>query len=204
MSARTQTEKKIPTPGPSSASATGVLLAALPTLVPRLTIALSCQSPHRQSRPCRRVDHLVFHMTVNQRQKVLSTPMYTSLANMSCSAAFLAWVGLAVISFTTQFSVEFVNNLVAVLNVLASQVATALDTLNFALATERNPAVRHPSVSQSSTEFQAWTAPSHHHRAHLVRSVSHSCSDPNPACGYFLHLVYTCTIPASCGTSGCR
>ena len=30
-------------------------------------------------------------------------------------------------------SPEFVNNLVAVLNVLASQVATALDTLNFAL-----------------------------------------------------------------------
>ena len=37
-----------------------------------------------------------------------------------------------------QLSVEFVNNLVAVLNVLASQVATALDTLNFDLATERN------------------------------------------------------------------
>ena len=37
-----------------------------------------------------------------------------------------------------QLSVEFVNNLVAVLNVLASQVATALDTLNFALVTERN------------------------------------------------------------------
>ena len=34
-------------------------------------------------------------------------------------------------------SAEFVNNLVAVLNVLASQVATALDTLNFALMTER-------------------------------------------------------------------
>ena len=54
--------------------------------------------------------------------------MHTSLANMSClccSAAFLAWVGLAVISFTMQLSVEFVNNLVAVLNVLASQVATA-------------------------------------------------------------------------------
>ena len=37
-----------------------------------------------------------------------------------------------------QLSVKFVNNLVAVLNVLASQVATALDTLNFALMTERN------------------------------------------------------------------
>ena len=36
-----------------------------------------------------------------------------------------------------QLSAEFVNNLVAVLNVLASQVATALDTLNFALMTER-------------------------------------------------------------------
>ena len=35
-------------------------------------------------------------------------------------------------------STEFVNNLVAVLNVLASQVATALDTLNFALAADRN------------------------------------------------------------------
>ena len=35
--------------------------------------------------------------------------MHTSLANMSClccSAAFLAWVGLAVISFTMQLSVE--------------------------------------------------------------------------------------------------
>ena len=31
-------------------------------------------------------------------------------------------------------------------------------------------AVRRPSVSQGSTEFQAWTAPSHHHRAHLVRT----------------------------------
>ena len=57
---------------------------------------------------------------------------------LCCSAAFLAWVGLAVILFTMQLSVEFVNNLVAVLNVLASQVATALDTLRFALATERN------------------------------------------------------------------
>ena len=37
-----------------------------------------------------------------------------------------------------QLSVEFVNNLVAVLNVLASQVATALDTLNFALMSERS------------------------------------------------------------------
>ena len=42
------------------------------------------------------------------------------------------------ISFAMQLSVEFVNNLVAKLNVLASQVATALDTLNFALVTERN------------------------------------------------------------------
>ena len=49
------------------------------------------------------------------------------------------------------------------------------------------PAFRHPSVSQGSTEFQAWTAPSHHHGAHLVRSVS-------PAYGYFFHLAYTCTI----------
>ena len=41
--------------GHAAAATTGVLLAALPTLVPRLTIALSCQSPHRQSRPRRRV-----------------------------------------------------------------------------------------------------------------------------------------------------
>ena len=41
-------------------------------------------------------------------------------------------------SVAMQLSVEFVNNLVAVLNVLASQVATALDTLNFALITERS------------------------------------------------------------------
>ena len=58
---------------------------------------------------------------------------------LCCAAAFLAWVGLAVISFTMRLSVEFVNNLVAVLNVLAPQVATALDTLSFALASERNP-----------------------------------------------------------------
>ena len=31
----------------------------------RLTIAPSRQSTHRQSRPCRRADHLVFHMTVD-------------------------------------------------------------------------------------------------------------------------------------------
>ena len=35
-------------------------------------------------------------------------------------------------------SPEFLKNLVAVLNVLASQIATALDTLNFALAVDRN------------------------------------------------------------------
>ena len=35
-------------------------------------------------------------------------------------------------------STEFVNNLVAAPNVLASQVATALDTLNFALVADRN------------------------------------------------------------------
>ena len=45
-----------------------------------------------------------------------------------------------------QLSAEFVNNLVAVLNVLASQVATALDTLNFALMTERS----HPSDTRVS------------------------------------------------------
>ena len=45
-----------------------------------------------------------------------------------------------------QLSAEFVNNLVAVLNVLASQVATALDTLNFALMTERS----HPSDTRMS------------------------------------------------------
>ena len=49
----------------AAAATTDVLLAALPTLVPLLTIALSCQSPHRQSRPCRRVDHVVSHMTVD-------------------------------------------------------------------------------------------------------------------------------------------
>ena len=55
-----------------------------------------------------------------------------SLSCLVCSCS------VSVISFAMQLSVEFVNNLVAVLNVLASQVATALDTLNFALATERN------------------------------------------------------------------
>ena len=57
---------------------------------------------------------------------------------LCCSAALLAWAALAVISFAMWLSAEFVNNLVAVLNVLASQVATALDTLNFALAAERS------------------------------------------------------------------
>ena len=66
-------------------------------------------------------------------------------------------------------------------------VATALDTLSFALATERNP-----SVSQGSTEFQAWTAPSHHHRAHLVRSLALPlASEPGlwilPPPGIYLH-----------------
>ena len=51
--------------GHAAAVTTGVLLAALPTLVPRLTIAPSRQSARRQSRPCRRADHLVFHMTVD-------------------------------------------------------------------------------------------------------------------------------------------
>ena len=40
-------------------------------------------------------------------------------------------------------------------------------------------------------------APSHHHGAHLARSVSHSHSHPNPAYGYFFYLVYTCAITTS-------
>ena len=60
-------------------------------------------------------------------------------------------VGLAVISFTTRLSVEFVNNLAAVLNVLASQVATALDTLNNEEIT---------SSSGSSVPDGAWREPS--------------------------------------------
>ena len=62
-------------------------------------------------------------------------------ASMSCLcrfAALLSCVALAVISLAMWLSTEFVNNLVAALNVLASQVATALDTLNFALAADRN------------------------------------------------------------------
>ena len=50
----------------------------------------------------------------------------------------LACVVLALITLAMWLSPEFVNNLVAVLNVLASQVATALNTLNFALAVDRN------------------------------------------------------------------
>ena len=50
----------------------------------------------------------------------------------------LACVVLAFITLAMWLSPEFVNNLVAVLNVLASPVATALDTLNFALAVDRN------------------------------------------------------------------
>ena len=60
---------------------------------------------------------------------------------MSCLcrfAALLSCVALAVISLAMRLSTEFVKDLVAVLNVLASQVATALDTLNFALAADRN------------------------------------------------------------------
>ena len=51
--------------GRVAAVTTGVLLAALPTLVPRLTIAPSLQSTHRQPRPRRRAGHLVSHMTVD-------------------------------------------------------------------------------------------------------------------------------------------
>ena len=54
------------------------------------------------------------------------------------TAASLACIVLAVIALAMWLSPEFVNNLAAVLNVLASQVATALDTLNFALAVDRN------------------------------------------------------------------
>ena len=35
-------------------------------------------------------------------------------------------------------SAEFVNNLIVVLDALASQISTSLDTLNFALAVDRN------------------------------------------------------------------
>ena len=42
------------------------------------------------------------------------------------------------ITLAMWLSPEFVNNLVAVLNVLAAQIATTLDTLNFALAVDRN------------------------------------------------------------------
>ena len=79
-------------------------------------------------------------LTDYQRQRVLNISMHACFANMRSmlSRSLSCLVCPAVISFAMQLSVEFVNNLVAVLNVLASQVATALDTLNFALATERN------------------------------------------------------------------
>ena len=64
--------------------------------------------------------------------------MHASMSRLCRFAALLACVALAVISLAMWLSTEFVNNLVAVLNVLASQVATALDTLNFALAADRN------------------------------------------------------------------
>ena len=59
-------------------------------------------------------------------------------------------------------SPEFVNNLVAVLNVLASQIATALDTLNFALAVDRN-SESDPDGPQAATQLKT-------HGAHHVRS----------------------------------
>ena len=63
------------------------------------------------------------------------------------------------ISLAIWLSTEFVNNLVAVLNVLASQVATALDTLNFALVADRN------QESDPRMLSQTWTTPTHHHGA---------------------------------------
>ena len=42
-------------------------------------LALSCQSPHWQSRPRRRADHLVFHMTVDG----LPCPQHTDV-HQSC------------------------------------------------------------------------------------------------------------------------
>ena len=62
------------------------------------------------------------------------------------SQLLLACVVLTLITLAMWLSPEFVNNLVAVLNVLASQVATALDTLNFEIewqgASGWNPFVR--------------------------------------------------------------
>ena len=90
-----------------------------------------------------------------------------------------------------QLSVEFVNNLAAVLNVLASQVATALGTLNFALVTERN----HQSDSRVSP--RAPRNSRHGLRPRIITERISSDRSWNPASGYFLHLVYTGLIPAS-------
>ena len=103
--------------GHAVAVTTGVLLADLRTLFLLLTIALSCQSP-----PCSQG-----HAGVSTiRSAHRCAPGHANMRCLCCSAALLAWVVLAVISFAMWLSVEFVNNLVAVLNVLASQVATAL------------------------------------------------------------------------------
>ena len=51
--------------GLAAAVTTGDLLTALTTLFPRPTAAPSRRSTRRQSRPCRRVGHLVSHMTVD-------------------------------------------------------------------------------------------------------------------------------------------
>ena len=81
---------------------------------------------------------------------------------MSCLcrlAALLACVALAVISFAMRLSTEFVNNLVAVLNVLASQVATALDTLNFALAADPTRTRTRPVHTSSTWYIPALSPP---------------------------------------------
>ena len=68
-------------------------------------------------------------------------------------------------------SAEFVNNLVAVLNVLASQVATALDTLHFALATDRN------QEQNSRIAPRAPRNSRHGLRPRIIRTMEHVSSD---------------------------
>ena len=187
---RTQTEKKIQTPGPSSASVTQPQSPQASSWPPCqhwflvYPSHLHAKAP-AGSRPCRRADHLVFHMTVDG----LPAAKGPQRTVVHCSD----FICHAVVSEVR----EQPDGGTQCPRITSSDCPGHPELCP---GDRAKPAVRHPSVPQGPTEFQARTAPSHHHRAHLVRSISHSYSNPNPACGYFLHLVYTGPIPASCGT----
>ena len=112
-------------------------------------------------------------------------------------------------------SAEFVNNLVAVLNVLASQVATALDTLNFALMTERGRPTdtvvtpraprnsRHGLRPASSRSTPHLTDPDHPHVFGVDRWTRHLPGTYRPCPRLERHIVMLVTTIRELGPNRC-